>query len=74
MASKPTRLHLDVTHQHLMRCVAMKRGYVTRAQALDVAEAQMDEGRVKPGCHITPYLCEHCGEWHLCNRVIVPVP
>lgn len=73
MASSPTRQHLDVEHRHLMRCAALKRGYATKAEALDVAEEQMERGAVYPGCHITPYLCDLCHEWHVCNRVIVVV-
>lgn len=34
----------------------------------------MQHGRVNPGCHITPYQCDECREWHLANRVIVPLP
>jgi hypothetical protein len=40
---------------------------------LDAAEAMMLAGKVKRGCHITPYTCDACGEWHVGNKVIVPV-
>lgn len=52
----------------------MKLGYVGKADALDAAERVMEQGRVSPGCHITPYLCTLCGDWHLYNRRIVPHP
>jgi hypothetical protein len=31
----------------------------------------MMAGRVDPGCHITPYLCDDCRRWHTRNRRIV---
>jgi len=68
MASSPTRLHLDVDH---LRCESHKVTYRTKADALDAAEALMLADRVSPGCHITPYLCQDCGHWHVWNRVIV---
>ena len=74
MASRPTRAHVDVAHQWLERCPTHKRGYPSHAVALDIAEQMMDAGDVKPGCHITPYQCPSCGEWHVANRVIVVVP
>lgn len=73
MASNPTRLRLDVAHQYLERCATHKRGFPSKAAALDVAEQMMEDGFVQPGCHITPYRCDVCGEWHVCNRVIVAV-
>jgi len=73
MASSPTRLSIDVEHQYLERCTTNKRGYPSKAAALDVAEQMMQDGRVRPGCHITPYECPTCGEWHVANRVIVVV-
>lgn len=48
-------------------------GYATYDRALDVAELMMEKGEVNPGCHITPYACDDCGEWHVANRVIVPI-
>lgn len=71
MASSPTRFSLDVERQYLERCATCKRGFPTKAAALDVAEQMMDDGQVNPGCHITPYLCPVCHEWHVTNRVIV---
>lgn len=53
------------------RCTSFKAEYVSLAQAEDAAEDQMDAGFVRPGCHLTPYLCEECGRWHLANRQIV---
>lgn len=70
MASSPTRQR--VRPDDAVRCTTQKRGYRTKADALDAAERMMQAGRVKPGCHITPYACVACGEWHVANRVIVP--
>lgn len=72
MASNPTRLRFALQHQDLPRCGSAKLGYTTKARALDVAEQMMFEGRVHPGCHITPYLCGDCHEWHVWNRQVVP--
>lgn len=71
MASSPTRLHVDPVHA--CRCPSQKVGYPTKDEALTQAEVQMERGAVNPGCHITPYPCDECGEWHVANRVIVPV-
>lgn len=71
VASTPTRQHLEITKQYLQRCVTDKRGMPTKAAALDVAEQMMQDGKVNAGCHITPYLCNVCGEWHVYNRRIV---
>lgn len=73
MASSPTRLQIDTEHQWLERCATHKRGYPSKAVALDVAEQMMERGAVYPGCHITSYACAVCGEWHVTNRVIVPI-
>ncbi len=70
MASRPTRQHIDVARM-IVKCETMKVGYETRAEALDGAESGMDAGKVDPGCHLTPYACELCGEWHVRNRRIV---
>lgn len=59
--------------QAARRCTTFKAGYPTYAAALDGAERLMEMGHVKPGCHITPYRCDRCPEWHLYNRVIVHV-
>lgn len=71
MASSPTRLHVDPLTARL--CESLKACHRTKAEALDVAEKMMERGQVKPGCHITPYLCRDCGHWHVRNRVIVRV-
>lgn len=71
MASEATRLRLDVTKQYLQRCSTNKRGFPSKAIALDVAEQMMEDGFVNPGCHITPYPCVVCHEWHVTNRIIV---
>lgn len=52
----------------------MKTSWRTHAEALDAAEAMMEHGRVRPGCHITPYECLECRRWHVANKVIVPLP
>jgi len=72
MASYPTRLRVSLRSMGFRRCESQKVGYATRAEALIAAERTMDAGQVKPGCHITPYECQDCGEWHVANRVIVP--
>lgn len=69
MASHPTRLHVREFH----KCESEKVGYQTKAEALDGAERMMEAGLVRPGCHITPYPCTRCGEWHVANRIIVPI-
>lgn len=71
MASRSTRKKLKLVET--IRCPSQKTGYPSKAVAHTVAEMMMDEGRVNPGCHITPYLCTECREWHVANRVIVPV-
>ena len=72
MASRPTRQRLDPNRLE-RKCETQKVGYRTRAAALTAAERMMDAGRVQPGCHITPYLCRSCGEYHNANKVIVPL-
>lgn len=72
MASSATRQRLDVTR--CRKCLSFKIGYRTRDEALDVAERMMEQGFVKPGCHITPYHCSLCDEWHVANRQIVFTP
>jgi hypothetical protein len=71
MASRPTRQRVNLQSGGFRRCISQKVGFRSRAQALDAAERMMDAGRVRPGCHITPYACDDCGEWHVANRVIV---
>lgn len=55
------------------KCASRKICYRNKAVALDAAELLMEAGRVDPGCHITPYLCADCGDWHVYNRRIVEV-
>jgi hypothetical protein len=71
MASTPTRAHLDP--ERVRRCVSQKVGYYNYAEALNAAELMMLKGICLEGCHITPYACELCNEWHVYNRVIVRV-
>ena len=71
MASSPTRLSVPLDSD-FRRCESQKIGFGSYDSALDAAERMMDAGRVDPGCHITPYLCDRCSEWHVANRVIVP--
>ena len=71
MASYATRFHVDPRSSWFRRCETQKVGYPTYEAALDIAERMMDVGKVRPGCHITPYLCDACGEYHVANRVIV---
>lgn len=75
MASRPTRLRINLTQREFIRCDDTRKvGYATRDEALIVAEQLMERDRVRPGCHITPYLCQHCREWHVGNRRIVATP
>ncbi len=74
MASTPTRKRIDPDDLAIKCEASLKVGYQTRQQALDGAERAMDAGRVSPGCHLTPYLCDDCGEYHVHNRRIVDVP
>lgn len=69
--NRKTRRRLDLAR--VTRCPSMKIGWATYALALDTAELMMLEGKVNPGCHITPYQCDECDEWHVANRVIVPI-
>lgn len=71
MASSPTRQSIDCEHGRFARCTSVKIGYTTRELALDAAEEMMQADMVKRGCHITPYLCDDCHEWHVYNRLIV---
>lgn len=73
MASSSTRLHVPIAHRHLRKCPSEKIGYPHKGAALDAAEVMMRQDRVNPGCHITPYSCDECGEWHVRNRRIVAV-
>jgi len=74
MASRPTRRRMRVTDVDFRKCASQKIGYATKDAALDAAEATMRRGNVQPGCHLTPYLCDACGEWHIYNRQVVAVP
>lgn len=71
MASRPTRQHFTAAARDKWRCASQKVCYPDKVTALDAAEAMMEDGRVKPGCHITPYECPDCGQWHVTNRVII---
>jgi len=71
MASHPTRQRVDLRALGFRRCTSQKVGYRTYDEALDAAELMMQRGRVRAGCHITPYQCDRCHEWHVANRVIV---
>lgn len=71
MASRPTRLHIDGQRDAFRKCASQKVGYATFDEALSGAEWLMEQGRVDPGCHITPYPCADCGEWHVANRRVV---
>ena len=70
MATTPTRRHLSARFSR-SHCESRKASYADKAAALDAAERLMDAGRVRPGCHITPYLCPVCHTWHVYNRTIV---
>jgi len=73
MATTATRLHLHPERDRFSRCTSLKIGYGSHREAFDAAEQQMEDGRVHPGCHITPYRCNECGQWHVYNRRIVEV-
>jgi hypothetical protein len=71
MASAPTRLRVDPhTMPWVRRCESQKWGFASYDEALTGAERLMEAGKVKPGCHMTPYECDRCGEWHVYNRPI----
>lgn len=69
MASYATRQRVTLDHAQSHKCESRKIGYPTKAAALDGAERLMHQGRVSPGCHLTPYICQ-CGSWHIYNRRI----
>ena len=71
MASRPTRLHINVKAGEFRRCETQKVAFETKADALTAAERLMDLGKVAPGCHIVPYECRECGQWHVANKIIV---
>jgi len=71
MASTPTRQRVRLIAGGFRKCESEKIGYATKEEALRAAERMMDAGKVKPGCHITPYPCDRCSEWHVSNRRIV---
>lgn len=70
----PRHKRVNLRSKHLRRCVSFKIGYATKDDALTAAERMMDEGKVRPGCHITPYFCPLCHEWHVANRQIIVPP
>lgn len=71
MASHPTRQKVRLRDVGVRRCESLKVGYGSYDEALQAAELMMLEGRVDPGCHITPYACDRCPEYHVANRRIV---
>jgi len=71
MASYPTRKQVNQRASSFRRCPTQKVGYATKDLALNAAERLMETGKVRPGCHITPYECDQCPEWHVANRIIV---
>jgi hypothetical protein len=74
MASSPTRRRValrDGRPLFYTTCETQKQTYVDKADALDAAERLMEQGKVDPGCHLTPYTCARCGAWHIYNRRIV---
>lgn len=71
MGRRSTRQRVNLNSSAFRRCPSQKAGFATKALALDAAERMMDQGKVRPGCHITPYPCEQCPEWHVANRIIV---
>ncbi len=73
MASRATRLKVRPDRLDV-KCVTLKIGHATRALALDAAEAGMLAGAVQTGCHLMPYACDRCGQWHVRNERIVFVP
>ena len=70
---KPTRIRID-PQRLSRRCDTQKVCHPTREAALDTCEAQMQAGRVMPGCHLVPYQCGRCGDWHVGNKTIVHLP
>ena len=72
MASRPTRQRLNPA-QIERRCVTQKVAFGSAEEAWTASERMMEANRVKPGCHIVPYVCLTCGAWHLANKVIVPL-
>ena len=73
MASTPTRQRVRLDRQGFRRCSSEKVGYPSYDAAYNVAEPMMLQGKVHPGCHLTPYECDECEEWHVGNRVIVSI-
>ena len=69
MASRPTRAKVYLPA--VIRCASQKVSFASHAEAWDAAERMMDQGKVWPGCHMTPYACADCGRWHVYNRRIV---
>jgi hypothetical protein len=67
------RLRQWIDLQRVSRQPCTRRGYRSRDQALDAADAWMARGEVTPGCHLTPYRCRGCRQWHLYQRRIVRV-
>lgn len=75
MASTPTRKRVSVRDFAFRRCGSYKVGYGSFEAAMTAADLMMLADRVDPGCHMTPYECDECGEWHVGNkRVVQTVP
>lgn len=70
MSSQPTRLRVHQRMAGYRKCESQKVGFATYEAALTAAEMMMLSGRVNRGCHMTPYQCQRCDEWHVCNRRI----
>lgn len=73
MATTATRRHWHPERERFSRCTSRKVGYASYREAFDAADLLMEGGMVMPGCHITPYRCSECGQWHVYNRRIVKV-
>ena len=71
MASSPTRQRVRLIAGGFRRCESEKIGYATKEEALKAAELMMLAGKVQRGCHVTPYHCDRCPDWHVANRRIV---
>jgi hypothetical protein len=71
---RPTRLRFKgpaIRNIAMLRCSSLKMGHASYDQAHRVAENMMTLDKVMPGCHLMPYLCTECGEWHVANKRIV---
>lgn len=73
MASRPSRQKVHLRFLGARRCVSEKVGYDSYEAALQAAELMMLQDKAAPGCHITPYRCQECPEWHVYTKRIVQV-